>query len=88
MGMRVVMVLRQMNVELDAFDAGFLPACNVEVIAVQLQLLQVVLQPVGIHAQIQERADEHIAADAAEKVQVESFHRDAMALIARRNKAH
>jgi hypothetical protein len=72
--MLVVMVMADSDIELDAADAGFLAARDVEMPAVQPQFLQFPLDPRGIHAQINERADEHIAADAAENIQIQGFH--------------
>ncbi len=63
-----------MHVELHAFDAGFLLARKVQVIAVQLEFLQLALQPMRAHTQINQRADKHIAADATEDVEVKSLH--------------
>ena len=63
-----------MHVELHAGDAGFLLAREVQVIAVELELLQLALQPMRVHAQINQRADEHVAADPAENVEIKRFH--------------
>ena len=70
----IVMLVRQMHVELHAFDAGLVLARNVQVIAVELELPEFALQPARVHAQINQRADEHVAADAAEDVEVKRFH--------------
>ena len=45
-----------------------------EVAAVQSQLAQFGFQGVEINSEIKERANEHVAADAAEEVEVECFH--------------
>src|SRR5689334_9518263 len=68
------MIVLQMNIELHAGDSGFLAARNVQVIAIEPQLLQLVLELVRINAKIEQRGNEHIAADAAEDVEVKSFH--------------
>ena len=70
----MVVGIGQVDIQFHAFDAGFLLARHVQVIAVELQFLQLALQFAGIHAQIQQRADEHVAADAAENVEVKCFH--------------
>jgi hypothetical protein len=70
----VVMLVSQMNVKLHARDSlSFLPP-DVQVIAVELQFLQFALQLARVHAQINQRANEHVAADAAENVEVKSLH--------------
>jgi hypothetical protein len=87
----VVMVVRgvvmmfvgvgQMDIKLHAGDAGFLLARDVEMIAVEFQLLQLALQLARIRAEVNQRADEHVAADAAENVEIKRFHFSANALI-------
>ena len=85
---RMFVVIRQMHVEFHAFDAGFLFARDVQVVAVELQFFKFVLQLVRVRAQINHRADEHVAADAAEDVEVKRFHLpDASALICARRAA-
>jgi hypothetical protein len=80
--MLMVVGVGQMDIQFHAFDAGFLLARDVQVIAVELQFLQLALQFAGVHAKVQQRADEHIAADAAENVEVKRSHGcDASALI-------
>ena len=84
--MRVMLVVMfvgagQMNIKLHAFDAGFLFACDVEVITVKFQFLQLALQLARIRAEVNQRADEHVAADAAENIKVKRFHFSANALI-------
>ena len=70
----VIVVVREVDIELHAGDAGFLLARNVEVIAVELEFLQLAFQLARVHAEVEQRADEHVAADAAEDVEVKSFH--------------
>ena len=82
MGMRVRMcgavVVRvfvgEVDIELYAFDACLVLTRDVQVVTVQFELLQFVRELVCIHAQIDQCADKHIAADAAENVQVERLH--------------
>ena len=66
--------MRQVDVKFHAGDGGFLPARNVQMIAVELELFQLALQPARIHAQIQQRGDEHVAGDAADQVEIQSLH--------------
>jgi hypothetical protein len=72
--MLVVMLVRKMHVKLHAFDGGLVLARDVEVIAVELEFTEFVLEFVRVHAQINQRANEHVAADAAEDVEIEGFH--------------
>ena len=70
-----------MHVEFNAGNAGSLLAENMQVPAVELQFFQLALQFFRIHAQINQRADEHVAADAAEEIEVKRFHFSSNALI-------
>ena len=73
MGMRlfsVAMIAGEVHVELNSFQARFMPARDVQVTAFQPQLLQLLLQLAGLDAQVNQRGDEHVAADAAEQVEV------------------
>ena len=66
----VAMLMREMNLELHSLDGGFVSAGNVQMVAVEIQLFQFVLQFVRIDTEIEQRADKHVAADAAEDVQI------------------
>ena len=77
--MRVLMVY--MNIELNALDGRFAGSRVMQMVAIESQLPQFLFQPLEIDAKIQKRADKHIAADAAENVQVQSLHRSLRALI-------
>jgi len=70
----VFMILGHVNIELDALDASLLPAPDVQMIAFQAQLAQLAFQLAGLDAQIQQGTDEHIAADSADQVQIQSSH--------------
>src|SRR5690349_5410077 len=65
----------QMNIELHACNAGFLLARDMEVITIDLQFLQLVLELMRVDAQIQQRGHKHIAADAAENIEVKNVHK-------------
>jgi len=71
----VMMVsVRQMNIKLHPRNPlSFLPP-DVKMITVKFQSAQFALQLMRIHAQINERRDEHIARDAAKNIEVKSFH--------------
>ena len=70
-----------LHIEFNPGDAGFLFAENVKMPAVELQFFQLAFQFARVHAQINQRADEHVAADAAEKIEVKRFHFSTSALI-------
>jgi len=70
MGVLVAVLLRKVNVEFDAFDGRFVGAGNMQMVAVELQPLQFVLQVVWVHSEIEQGADKHVAAHAAEDVEI------------------
>src|SRR6266704_2723519 len=70
----VVWAVGKVDIELDPLDAGLVPARDMQVIAFQPQLLQLLFQPIGSDTQVEQRPDKHIAADAAEDIQIQSFH--------------
>ena len=77
--MRFVFVLMfvgigQMDIKFHAGDAGFLLARNMQMITAEFQFLQLAFQLAGIRAEVNQRADEHVAADAAENVEIKRFH--------------
>jgi hypothetical protein len=69
----------EMDIELDAVDARFLSADRAQVIAGEAELPEFLLEPRGVNAEVNQRCDEHVAADAAETVEVEGLHRDSAA---------
>lgn len=73
----VVGVVCQMHVELHPFDAALVFAGGVQVVFLQAQFLQLVLQLMEIHAEVQQGADEHVAAEAAKNIKIKSFHETA-----------
>ena len=55
---------------------AMLPLCcarDVQVIALEAQLGQFALEFAGLNAQVDQRAEEHVAADAADQIQIELF---------------
>jgi hypothetical protein len=70
----MMVIVGQMNIKFDSGDSGFFLARDVEVIAIDLQFLQLVLELMGVNAQVEQRAQKHVAADAAEDIEVEDFH--------------
>lgn len=74
MAVAMIVIMRQMNIELDPGDARFLRAFGMQVITAQVQLLQLVLEPMQIHTQIEQRPDKHVAADTADEIQIKRLH--------------
>src|SRR2546423_11865090 len=70
----VMVILVQVNVEFSPGNRGFLIASDVEVISVEAKLLQFTLELAGIDPEIDHRANKHVAADAAENIQIKGFH--------------
>jgi len=70
----VKVCIAQVNVELHPFDARLMLPGIVKVISIQVQLLQFALELVRVHPEVDQRANEHVAADAAKKVQVQGIH--------------
>ena len=70
----MVMLMRQMYIELYAFDPHLLFPSHMQVVTVEVKFLEFVFQLVRVHAQVNQRANEHVAADAAEDIEVEGFH--------------
>ena len=68
------MLVREVNVELHAFDSLFMGAAHVQVEFVQTEFVQLRLQSIEIQSQIDQRTDQHVTADAAKDVQIESLH--------------
>ena len=65
MGRLVVMLAFEMHIELHPCNAGLVPARDMQVIPFDLELLQFLLQLARLDPEVNERADKHIAADAA-----------------------
>src|SRR5206468_4288287 len=68
----------QVNPKLDAFDAGFFGATDVQVIAFERQLLELMFQVVWSRPEVEQGAEEHVATDAAEDVQIQGLAHDAL----------
>ena len=66
--------IRQMHIKFYPINRAFLPAIGAERVALELEFLQFLFQRIKIHAQIDHRAQKHVAADAAEDVEVKGFH--------------
>ena len=68
------MVIFDVDVEFDARDAGFFRAVRMQVIAIELELLELALEFLEIDAQVQKGADEHITGNAADEVEIKGAH--------------
>ena len=70
----VAVLMREVNVELNSFDGGFMGARNVQMVTMKLQLFQFMLQIVRIDSKIQQCSNKHVAADPAEDIQIQCLH--------------
>jgi hypothetical protein len=66
------------NIKFDAFDLATFGAMRVEVVAVQGKFGEFFFELVKVNAQINHGANEHVAADAAENIEVKSFQFDGL----------
>jgi hypothetical protein len=66
----VLVVMCQMNIKLHTINARLLAARDVEMVAIEAKFFQFLFEPPGVEPEVQQRADEHIAADAAENIEV------------------
>src|SRR6266540_4245228 len=71
--MLVVLIL-QVDVKLYSFDAGLLPTRGAKMIAVDFQTLESVFELSKINPEVEQGPEKHVAADAAENIEVERFH--------------
>ena len=62
------------DVELHPFDAALVASGGVKVVAGESQLLEFLTEGPELDAEVEQRPDEHVAAEAAEDVEVEGFH--------------
>ena len=70
----VGMILFQVDIELCSRDGRLLSASNMQMITADVKFLQLALQFAGIDSEVDERADKHVSADAAENVEIKRFH--------------
>src|SRR5207247_8740288 len=68
------MMMIEVNLEFGPTDVRPLLAGNMQMIILKAKRRQRLLQAVEVHAQVKQRADEHVAADPAEEVEIERFH--------------
>ena len=70
----MVVVVSDVNIKFNSGNGRFLPARNVEVPTFELELLEFALELPGVHAEIEQRGDKHVAGDAADEVEVKRLH--------------
>ena len=79
---RVHRVIRiEMHIKFYTLNLAVLPPGAVQVKTVEPQSVELVFQRVRIDAEINQCADEHVAANSAEKIEIECIHSQASELI-------
>ena len=78
-GVRVFVGVRELHVKFHPSDVRLLSTGDVDTPAVELKLFESMFERVRIDAEVNHRADEHVAADAAEDIQIQCFHRNGYA---------
>src|SRR3954471_12122310 len=81
MGVFVGMPVCEMDIKLYTFDAGLLSATHMQMKVVQAQFAEFGLESVKIDSQIDQCANQHVAANSAEDIEIKCFHSSASALI-------
>ena len=69
-----IVLLFKMHVELRPGDVRTLLPRDVEMVFIKAELRELALELFEVHTEIEQRADEHVAADAAEDVEIERVH--------------
>ena len=72
--MFMIVIAGQVNIKFHAADTALVTARKMQVIAIQVELGQFAFQLSGIDAQIHQRTNKHIAADAAKQIQIQGLH--------------
>ncbi len=73
-GMGVTLFSREKHRELDAVNVRLLSARPMQVVAGEFEFFEFAFERLGIDAEVDHGADEHVSAEAAEDVEVECFH--------------
>ena len=68
------LLVRKPHVKLHAFDVRLLSTRGMDLPATELEFLKFALECPDIGAEINQRAQEHVAADPAEDVEIECVH--------------
>ena len=67
--------MAQVDIKLYAADARLLASRDMDVPAVKIEFFQFVFERLSVKAQVDHRAEKHVATDAAEDVEVKRFHK-------------
>ena len=67
-------IAREVHIKFNAINRTFLPAIGTEGVTAQLELPQFHLQRLELHSNINHCTQKHVAADAAEDVEVKGLH--------------
>src|ERR1041385_4178811 len=82
-GMFVSVLVSKLHLESHAGDVRLLSAGDADLPSVKLEFFQFLLQRPGIDAQVEHGTEEHVAADAAENVEIQCLHKILFALARR-----
>ena len=63
-----------MHIKLHPINGAFLPAIGTECVALQFELLQLCIQRIEIHAQIDHCPQKHITTNATKNIEVKGLH--------------
>ena len=72
----MAVIMRKVDIKLHAGNGGFFAAQHMQVVAVELELFQFAFELGRVHAQVKQRADEHVPGNAAKDIKIECFHLD------------
>ena len=65
---------KQMDIKLDALNIGLGFAGDMQLVTVEIELGQLGLERLFVDTKVDHRAEEHVAADAAENIEVKCLH--------------
>ena len=64
----------EVDIHFDAGNAAFFLLVHMQVVALEFQLAELAAEFLGADAQINERAQEHVATDATKNIEIKRFH--------------
>jgi len=70
----IMIVVTHVHIELHTFNSRLLRACAVQMEAFEFQCAQLAFEIAEFHAKIEQRSEEHVPANAAERVEIKRFH--------------
>lgn len=68
------MLMHDVNIEFRSRDAALFTTADMDVVSVERQCSQLLLDCLWVNSEVNHGTDEHVAADAAEDIEVESLH--------------